>query len=60
MLLGRPLGLGIIKLQIVIKKISNFSSALNFFQFLVNKTLDADWIRMRISIEAKMLNPDPE
>jgi hypothetical protein len=29
------------------------------FQFLVIKTLDPDWIRIRISIQPKMLDPDP-
>jgi hypothetical protein len=28
-------------------------------QFLVIKTLDLDWIRIRIGIQLKMLDPDP-
>jgi hypothetical protein len=35
-------GLGISKLQFLIKKISNFFSAANYFQFFVIKTLDPD------------------
>jgi len=40
-------------------------SAVNFFQFLIIKTTgsgldpDPDWIRIRISIQPKMLDPDP-
>jgi hypothetical protein len=36
-----------------------FFSALHFFQFLVIKTMDPDWIRIRISIDKKMLDPAP-
>jgi hypothetical protein len=36
-----------------------FFSAVNFFHFLVIKTLDPDWIRIRIGIQPKMLDPDP-
>ncbi len=39
------------------KKIKNFS-AVNFFQILVIKTLDPDWIRIWIGIQPKMLDPD--
>jgi hypothetical protein len=48
----------IIKLQFLIKKISNFNffSAVNFFQFLVIKTLEPD----RIGIQPKMLYPDSD
>jgi hypothetical protein len=35
-------GLGIDKLQFLIKKLFNFFSAINFLQFLVIKTLDPD------------------
>ncbi len=37
----------------------NFFSC-NFFQFLVIKALDSDWIRIRIGIHPKMLDPDPD
>jgi hypothetical protein len=30
------------------------------FQFLVIKALDPDWIRIRIGIKPKMLDPDPD
>jgi hypothetical protein len=48
-------GLGICKLQFLKKKIF---SAVIFFQFLVIKVLDPDWIR--IGIPPKMLDPDPD
>jgi hypothetical protein len=52
-------GLGIGKLQFLIKgKIKFFFSAVIFFQFLVIKALDPDWIRIRIGIQPKMLDPD--
>ncbi len=35
-------GLGINKLQFLIKKMSNFFPAVNCFKFLVMKTLDSD------------------
>jgi hypothetical protein len=35
-----------------------FFSAVIFFQFLVIKALDPDWIR--IGIQPKMLDPDPD
>ncbi len=38
-------------------KIFNFFSTVNYFQFLVIKTLDTDLIR--IGIQPKMLDPDP-
>ncbi len=47
-------GLGIGKLQFLIKKIF----CCNFFQFLVMKALDPDWIR--IGGHPKMLDPDPD
>jgi hypothetical protein len=31
-----------------------------FFQFLLTKALDPDWIRIRIGIQPKMLDPDPD
>ncbi len=31
-----------------------------FFQFLVIKALDPDWIRIRIGVHPKMLDPDPD
>jgi hypothetical protein len=49
-------GLGIGELLFLIKKIFSFSSC-KFFHFLAIKTLDSDWIR--ISIQPKMLDPDP-
>ena len=39
------------------KKKLIFFSAVIFFQFLVIKALDPDWIR--IGIQPKMLDPDP-
>jgi hypothetical protein len=36
-----------------------FFSAVNFFQYLVITTLDPVWIRIRIGIQPKMLDPDP-
>jgi hypothetical protein len=50
-------GLGIGKLYFLIKKKLNFFSAVNFFQFLVIKTLNPDWIR--IGIQSKMTDPNP-
>jgi hypothetical protein len=47
-------GLGIGKLQFLVKK------KYNFFQFLVIKALDPDWIRVRIGVHPKMLDPDPD
>jgi hypothetical protein len=35
-------------------------SAVNFSKFLVIKTLDLDWIRIRIGIQPKMLDLDPD
>jgi hypothetical protein len=33
----------------------------NFFlQFLVIKALDPDWIRIRIGVQPRMLDPDPD
>ncbi len=32
---------------------------MNLFQFLVTKPLDPVWIRIRIGIQPKMLDPDP-
>jgi hypothetical protein len=54
-------GLGISILQFLIKKIyikKNF--VVNFSQFLPIETLDPDWIRIRIGIQPKMLDPDPD
>jgi hypothetical protein len=54
-------GLGIGKLQFLIKKKLIFFSAEFFFsQFLVIKALDPDWIRIRIGNQPKMLDPDPD
>jgi hypothetical protein len=44
--------------QFLIKKLSIFFSAVNIFQYLVIKILDPDCIRIRI--EPKMLDPDPD
>ena len=52
-------GLGIGKLQFLIKKYKKFSAVI-FFRLLVMKALDPDWIRIRIGIQPKMLDPDPE
>ncbi len=52
-------GLGIGKLQFLIKKNINFFSAVIFFQFFVIKAPDPDWIRIRIGVQPKMLDPDP-
>ncbi len=38
--------------------LDTFFSAVNFFNFFVIKTLDSDWIRIRIGIQSKMLDPD--
>jgi hypothetical protein len=45
----------------ILKKF-NFFSAVIFFQFLVIKALDPVWIRIRIriGIQPKMLDPDPD
>jgi hypothetical protein len=48
--------LGIGKLYILIKK--NLILAVNFFKFLVIKTLDPNWILILIGIQPKMLDPD--
>jgi hypothetical protein len=55
-------GLGIGKLQFLIKIKIKKIFCCNFFQFLVIKALDPDWIRIRIRIgvHPKMLDPDPE
>jgi hypothetical protein len=53
-------GIGIGKLQFLILKKLIFFSAVIFFQFLVIKALDPDWIRIRIGIQPKMLDPDPD
>jgi hypothetical protein len=51
-------GLGIGKLQFLIKKKIFFSC--NFFHFLVIKALDPDWIRIRIRIGLQPQTLDPE
>ncbi len=43
-----------------IKKIFNFSSAVNFVNFFVIKIRDPDWIRIRIGIQPNMLDLDPD
>ena len=54
-------GLGIGKLQFLIKKKFTFFFSCNFFfQFLVIKGLDPDWIRIRIGVQPNMLDPDPD
>ncbi len=54
-------GLGIGKLQFLIKKkIKKFRLYFFFFQFLVIKALDPDWIRIRIGLQPQTLDPDPE
>ncbi len=54
-------GLGIDKLQFLIKKkYRKFFSAVIFFQFLVIKALDPDWIRIRIGLQPQTPDPDPE
>ncbi len=55
-------GLGIGKLQFLIKKNKIKISAVIFFQFLVIKALDPYWIRIRIRIglQHQTLDPDPE
>ncbi len=59
-------GLGIGKLQFLIKKKAKKFSAVILFQFLVIKALDPDWIRIRIRIRIRIglqpqpLDPDPE
>ena len=54
-------GLGIGKLQFLIKKKLNKNFTVIFFQFLVIKALDPDWIRIRIriGIQHHTLDPDP-
>jgi hypothetical protein len=48
-------------LQFLIKKKKlNFFPAVIFFQFLVIKGLDPDWIRIRIGIQPQTLDPDPD
>ncbi len=47
-------GLGISKLQLLIKKFQIFFLAVNFFQFLVIKTLDPDWIWIGIPPKMKI------
>ncbi len=53
-------GLGIGKLQFLIQKNVIFFSAVIFFRFLVIKALDPDWIWIRIGVQHKMLDPDPD
>jgi hypothetical protein len=45
--------------QFMIKKILNLFPAVNFFKFFVIKTLDPDWIQIRMGIQPKMLDLDP-
>jgi len=49
-------------LPFLIKKKFNFLSAVIYFQFLVIKALDPDWIqiRIRIGLQPETLDPDPE
>jgi hypothetical protein len=37
-----------------------FFSAVTFLQFLLIKILDPDWIRNRMGIQPKMLDPDQD
>jgi hypothetical protein len=53
-------GLGIGKLQFLIQKKFNFFSAVIFFQFLVIKAQDPDWIPIRIGLQPQTLDPDPD
>jgi hypothetical protein len=53
-------GLGIGKLQFLIIIKFNFFSAVIFFQILVIKALDPDWIRIRIGLQPQTLDPDPD
>ncbi len=53
-------GLGIGKLQFLIKKKYNFFFSCSFFQFLVIKALDPYWIRIRIGLQPQPLDPDPD
>ncbi len=55
-------GLGIGILQFLIKKEFNFFFSCNFFSIfgLYKKALDPDWIRIRIGVHPKMLDPDPD
>ncbi len=46
--------------MILIRKNLIFFSAVIFFQFLVIKALDPYWIRIRIGIQPKMLDLDPD
>jgi hypothetical protein len=53
-------GLGIGKMQFLIKKNKENLSAVVLFLFLVIKALDPDWIRIRIGLQPQTLDPDPE
>ncbi len=46
--------------QFMIKKILNLFPAVNFFQFFTIKTLDPDWIQIRMGIQPQMLDLDPD
>ncbi len=46
--------------KLIQKKKKKFSAATFFLQFLVIKALDPDWMRIRIGIQLKMLDPDPD
>jgi hypothetical protein len=48
---GFSCSLGISKLQFLIKKRYKLISVVIFLQFLVIKTLDPDWIRIRIDLK---------
>ncbi len=53
-------GLGIGKFVVFDQKIFFFSAVI-FFQFLVNKALDPDWIWIRIGSGSGLdLDPDPD
>ncbi len=44
---------------LILKNIKKISAVIFFLQFLVIKALDPDWIRIRIGVHPKMLDPDP-
>ncbi len=42
------------------KQLHFFSAVIFFLQLLVIEALDPDWIRIRIGVHPKMLDPDPD
>jgi hypothetical protein len=53
------LGISTCSFLFLSQKKLDFFSAVQFYHFLVLKTLDPYWMRIRIGIQPKLLDPDP-